>query len=949
LLFLLLAIVASALSGPVSTQAVEGVAGGRFAFTAIVGGGAASPRILLRWTATDRPSPHTSYLLKKRAATESVFTDLAIVEPLTDPIEIEALFPSPSEIRDELEALIVPDLGPTLGTAFLALRVDPLPAGQMQYQMVRNTNYGVAIADGLAYLDTDLVAGIRYFYELWGRDTESGMAIERLGKLWAIAGIDTLLPPPQGLTAVRVADLDMPPRGNFPTPADGDIDIDGDGRFDSGEFGSMRIYLMWDPGPAPGTVARLTEPTGFGFDIARIEKGALPGCPAIPPPGAVKVNEEPVISLSALGQDRAGPGEVGDMPDFFFVDDGSNTAIPPLVMGEAYCYWVVARNLLREPGELSDPAEACVPDLSTPRQVLGVTTEVLDPSSDGIRISWLPNQSDPVTLDSDSRYIDDTVTYNVYRVTVFDDLLQPPSGIPLCSVPEPELFCDDAEPAEEANRGRIYWYAVTALDTAVCGYPANESPFSAPARGVVYDETPPTIASIVPFCDPTATCPDPGTSLPLPCFRHCCTGPQCPPDLEPGDDAWCANGGATGMFPRPCDRWGYEVPDPGMPPDTMSVRLYRGSNEADFLPVEEGFYSIAEGAWVTEEEFDTRIAQRFCYRLRALDRDSNVGPVADPDVCAFAHGTAPPPRPTIIKSTLDPALGEAVIRWHAPAAESLAGFRLRVGTAGEADLSLLALLPAANDLASEESLGLDLDNDFLVEPDVILISETTGYLINLGVDLGGLRGGDGYLEHTLPADQDTLVEVASIDIAGQLSEPALTQPTPLEITLADTIPWPARDEPLAFALGIAAEPGPDPGYVELCWDQGQEAPVSGFGHPDLVAVFRSVVEGARPVAYQQRSPRLNIDLYVNVAGAPPCSIECEDDLDFKLGEFVEPVRPVCWRDHAIVSGTTYRYTVIGFSGPPVDPAAGGSGKDPAKRDEGEIEAVYGDPPVEITP
>jgi hypothetical protein len=905
--------------------------------------------VLLRWVATEAgPSSYGTFLLKRRADAEAAFTDLAVVARLDDPAAIEAVFPGGSEIRGELTGLIVPDLGPTLAAALLALRGAADPAGRMQYEMLLNTNYGVAIAEGVAYLDAAVVAGTRYAYELWGIDPASGTAVERLGKVWVKAGEDTMLPAPLALDAVRVADVDRPPLGNFPQVADGDIDLDGDGKLDGGEFGDGKIYLRWEPSADPGARDRETRPTGFGFDIYRAEKGGLAVCPPDPLAGAVKVNEQPVIPISATP-------DTDDMPDFFFVDDNSNDAIRPLVKGATYCYWLVARNLLRQGGRPSDPEEACVPDLGFPRQVRNVTAQVSVPSSDGIKISWTPNASDPVTLDGGNRYIDDTAGYNVYRFTDFQALLRPPGDfLPcaaagpltpcvLCNVGAALTSCTDPGPADEINRGKIYWYAVTAVDAAMCGNPSNESPYSAPARGVVYDETPPSIGMVVPFCDRAPS------STELPCIRDCCLGTQCPPD--PSDDRWCDAGGAPGIYPRPGDTWGYKVPPP-MPADTMSVRLYRGSKGSDFRPVEEAFFSPPDNAWVLVEEFRTRSSQKIEYRLRALDRDSNIGPLPPAPIPAYLQGTAPPPPPTIVRATLDPDLGTAVIRWHAPGAEALAGFMLRVGPKDRPRTGTFSYLPAVNDLASEITLGSDVDGDFVPEPDVIVVRRTTRCLADQGADLGGLRAPDGYLEQTVPVPEGAVVEIYAIDITGQLSAPAVATPTPLALLALDTIPWPKRSAPPAFALGaVFTDAAAD--YVELCWDRQQPVPGGGPGvHPDHVAVFRTVVEAGRPDSYQQRSPRVGIGIY-NAGGLLPggavvpalvCSDACKDDLAIKLGG-PPSGSVVCWQDFGIAPGTTYHYTVLGFGDPPPvpDPEGPPVDRDPRKRNEGEIESVYGSP------
>ncbi len=967
-----LAILAVAVS-PVALPADPPRAGGRFLFSATVGGGAIAPKVLLRWVVTEGPSPYATYLLKRRADVDAALADLATVARIDDPAVIEAIFPAGSEIRDDLMAALEPELGPTLSGRLLALRGLPDPASKMQNRMLQSANYGVAIAEGVAYLDTTVVAGTRYLYELWGIDPGSGMAVERLGKVWALAGADTRLPQPEGLEAVRVADVDLTPRGNFPEPADGDIDVDGDGKLDGGEFGDGKIYLTWKPNRDASPPDRETEPPGFGYNVLRLDKGLLAACPPSPPLlESVRVNQWPVLPISA-------PPDPKKMLDFFFVDDGSNEAIPPLTKGAKYCYWLVARDLLRQDGMPSDVKEACAPDLGVPRQVREAKAQVLDPSSDGIRISWAPNTSDPVTLDGGTRYIDDTATYRVYRFTDFKALLKPPPDPILCSV-DPSLnpcvvcsvaasltSCTDTEPASNFNRGKIYWYVVTALDTPVCDNPANESPYSAPARGVVYDETPPTINSVVPFCEPGPTCPPASGSHEIPCIRCWPCNPSqtaCPPE-DPDDDPWCAAGGSIGMFPRPCDDWGYEVRAAGPPPmdaDTMSVRLYRGAKGADFRPVEEAFLTDpADTTWDAHEKFRTRVSQKLEYRLRALDRDANIGESANPAVPAYLQGTAPPPRPTIIRSVLE-ADGDWQIRWHAPGAEALVGFLLRVGKSGDRFSALLfEILPENNALASEAMVGMDVDFDGIPSPYRIITRNATEILADK-VDLGLLLTRDpidGYFERTLSGlalEEDTVVEVYAIDVAGVLSEPATAGPVPPSF-VAVGLDWPERPAPSTFPLAADFVNAPTD-YVALCWDMGQPFPDGKrAGHPKHVAVFRALVESDpdRPESsYQQRSPRLDIDAYDKGSADPGDELDCRDcegELEALLGGPANDL--ACWRDYGIpgsgISPGTYRYTVLGFSDPPpvIDPEGPPVSSDPRKRNEGEIDTVYGSPPAEV--
>lgn len=949
--------------------------GAHLNFSATVGGGPASPRILLRWSSPDRPSAYARYLLKRRAAAEAVFTDLATLEALTDPADITALFTDPVNVEILADISSPNLLGPSYASELIARRTVADPPTRMQRELLQSTNYGVAIADGLGYLDTAVTAGTRYAYELWGIDPGTNLPVERLGKLWAEAGLNTVLPAPQGLRIVGSVDADLPPLGDFPGPGDvdrdddgildggglydvdnpprgnfpgaEDVDLDGDGRIDSGEPGNGKIFLAWDPRPALQAKDRETRVTGFGFDVYRFPKGGGP-CPPVPPPApaGLKINEFPILPTPATDP---------DIPDFIFVDDPASPGAPSVTQGVSYCYWAVARDLLRQLGQFSAPAVGCAPDLGRPRQVRRVATQVLAPSSSGVRVSWIPNRSDPVTLDPGTPYVDDTTGYHVYRFTDFGDLQKPPDPaklVPGCTgLPGTVLSCDDPFPATQ--RGKIYWYTVTATDAPVCGNAPNESPFSSPARAVVYDESGPAITKVTPFCIAPQH-PD--------CIRDCSVTPP---------SAWCHAGGASGVWPVRGDDWGYKVFPADLiddNDDTFSVRLYRGSKGADFRPVEEAsLLSPADPDFDLHEPFLPRVSQKLEYRLRALDLDSNLGLPGPAPIPAFVRGD-PPIRPTLLEATYDPTSLEVQLKWHAPGAEALAGFLVRVGPRGRRDAGTFHLLPGpatfppdGNHLFSEASvdpprLPDDVTGDSVESPYVVVIRSQTKYLADLGANLGGLREPDGYLHASLPASLADDVEIYSVDITGQLSRVSRRQVTAEDLD-PTTLDWPERDAPPAVGPLQATGLGDK---VVLCWNQPPEgrctvtrescktgadcsrlcdeeeedcAPQVCQVAPDLaprVAVFRAVVDPADPgsTSFQQRSPLIDIQDYND---GPP-HIPCQSDCRQALGPTA-----VCWEDYGVVSGRAYRYSILRFWGEP--------GPDDVLRSEGEIRSQLG--PVEV--
>ncbi len=903
-------------------QAVEREAGGAFYFSATVGAG----RVLLRWAAMDRPSPYTAFVLRRRAAADA---DLASIGPvpiqrLTDPAGIDLVFPPGSAILEDIDRFLIPGRGPTPGVALLALRSDPAPAARMQIEMLVSANYGVAIAEGLGFLDETAAPATRYLYELWGVDPAIGLTepAERLGKAWADTSQPTRIPAPLALVPVTV------PR----------------------EAGHARVFLKWDPTVSPAD--RETAASGFGFDIYRLagtnDPDAVIPDPPVPPDdpasGAIKVNSFPVVP---------NPGSDPAQPDFFFVDQpigdpDASPPVPPVAVGISYKYWAVARDLLRQHGTFSAPIQTCVPDQRVPRQVRLVKTQMVvdpNPGLSGIRITWEANASDPPAGGDEERYIDDTTAYHVYRLTDHAEVLQTPDPARRIATVAAGTSFLDTLPALPAHESATWWYTVTAVDGALCNRPANESAYSAPARGVFQDIRPPVITGAEPFCD----------SLQNPrCVRNCAS--------LGGPDPWCGACGSSGLWPVRGDTaaWGFRVRSDQTAADTWSVRIYRGFKEPDFRPISEGQLVPNIGTGVpgfrAAESFAPRMSQKTTYRLRALDKDTNVGPTMEPrgllgqPLAAFVRGD-PPPRPIVIEGTHDPAAGTLTVRWHAPGAEALAGFLVRLGPAGDPDpavsqyeyfpelpapnffseIHLDPLCPNACDVDHDGRCDLDADG---IDPADMLITDNTKQLADLiAVDpaLAGAREpATGIFRHTfagIGADglAGRVVDVAAVDITGQLSPPAR-----LSSLIADSgvPPWPRRpDPPSGFLLVSYRQPGAgDPEHVELCWDQDAPGP-----HPaETVAVFRALVENGARRGFQQRSPLLLIDAYNN----PPmsCSAGCVQRLNTLMAPD-SPTSPVCWEDFGVSTGASYEYVVVGFKGPPqiLDD----------QRNEREVRAVFG--------
>jgi hypothetical protein len=390
----------------------------------------------------------------------------------------------------------------------------------------------------------------------------------------------------------------------------------------------------------------------------------------------------------------------------------------------------------------------------------------------------------------------------------------------------------------------------------------------------------------------------------------------------------------------------------------FGTRLYRGLKPAEFRPaefrpVEEAFLTteiVGGQPWAgfkTRETFLSRASQKIEYRLRALDRDSNLGPSREPagragqPMPAFVPGLRPAP-PVIAGDVHDPAAGTRTVTWHAPGVNALAGFILRLGPEDEAGAGTFRYLPQGN-LYSETSLPPTADPD-LCDPDHdgridydgdgpdpkdVLITDTTGYLADLvAADpaLGGIRDPlTGRFTYTfLPGDPDLDLEVRSVDIAGLVSDPA----TRSHLTAGDPnvrLPWPNRPAPPpATPLRTIRTSDAAGGYTELCWNQPS-------GDPFYVAAFRAVVEGGVARGLQQVSPLLEIAGYLDRGG--PNELPCNSTCSMLLPD-PDPANVACFRDYGASSASSHLYTVVGFRGPPAPGQIG-------DRDEREVQAVFG--------
>lgn len=435
--------------------------------------------VLLRWVSFDGSIPVDTYSIYRKAGDANSAQPMELVSVtgrLRNAPLIRSIFEQPAvdrakvNLQEMLASMLdEPVTDDTFVDQLLTILDGDTSCDQCEFRarMLVNANYGVAIVQGLGYLD--LVTPQTYTYELRTSQGAGGADGLVLGRVTIDATQPTKLAAPQQPTRV-----DVP-----------------------GERGNLKIFLNWDFSPA----LRDQRQAFFGYNVYRGD-GDLSGqdFKTLMSQGQLKkINRAPVLppSQNALGTEPE--------DKYVFVDDNmvlekSGPVGTPFEAGKTYTYWAAPIDLLGQEGEASPPVTATVKDQSAPEVPRGLSTQVADVSgAKRIVLTW-------------DRNTDDAAGYRVYRFREWDHVgkkgpFPPVNGVAegyITDVPQPasdKPFFLDTTINITQNENEAYWYCVSAFDAA-----GNESALSPPFRGVIFDKEPPGAPPFVDVCTVLSFC-----------------------------------------------------------------------------------------------------------------------------------------------------------------------------------------------------------------------------------------------------------------------------------------------------------------------------------------------------------------------------------------------------------------------------------------------------------
>ncbi|MCH7225791.1 hypothetical protein [Haloferula sp. A504] len=313
---------------------------------------------------------------------------------------------------------------------------------------------------------------------------------------------------------------------------------------DESASGHLNAKIRWG---IPDDLARKTALT-YGFNLYRLDRAFAEGAgyhttPPAPaamtalltsnPAEAALVNRVPLMPIANLS-----PVEAADLvadPDTAFITDDRgvmlDNATTPFNDGDAFYYFVAARDILGRPGTISDGTLVTICDRQRPQPPIRARVAHIHdgsaPVTDFLRVSWEgPRDGDAPDF------------YYVYRWENPAQMLQAAhpfvpadhrvSGvIPHDPAVTRYSFDDNGSGAPQlvpggyrttGDDGKTYWYSVRAVKNTACGplYSGNSSP----AWGVLRDRIGPNAAGassvVATRSFPEVTHNDPYTRNPLP-------------------------------------------------------------------------------------------------------------------------------------------------------------------------------------------------------------------------------------------------------------------------------------------------------------------------------------------------------------------------------------------------------------------------------------------------
>ncbi|MFH1739226.1 MAG: hypothetical protein ABIH23_09475 [bacterium] len=488
---LLLSVAISALLGAVprcaGQQSVD--RSGPIFFVGLVGEHPSADRkVLLRWYSASGEIPFTAFSLYRKPGAPhdpGSFSKLAITGKLRNIPLIRSIFERPGEeeiFEDILDVLnAMSDVEITKNTYVQRLLEmlgsedccqETCDACTARAALLAESNYGVAIVQGLGYLD--IVPSGTYTYEL---RTTTGQVQDDLliGRITIDASTITRLPPPEKCEEVEIG----------------------------GIRGDRKVFLRWDISPDLAD----KMPLNFGFNVYRYNGFPAAGDTfhSLEMTGLLtKVNRLPIMLNSKENKERP-EEEQYDFVDDNLSFDAAGRLGTHFNIGDQLTYWVAARDLLGRHGIPTDPVRVIVQDRRAPAIPRGLRAiEERIGSNRRIVLEWNSNADG------------DTVAYRLYRYKYYHHFGRPgpfdededgdgtpeytytiPEGL-IAAVPEPTSATAayrDTQVGLPDDEGRAYWYCVAAVDAA-----GNRSPLSVPVRGVLFDRNAPDPPKTIQIC-----------------------------------------------------------------------------------------------------------------------------------------------------------------------------------------------------------------------------------------------------------------------------------------------------------------------------------------------------------------------------------------------------------------------------------------------------------------
>ena len=460
--------------------------GGPIFFAGLVGQGAsARAKVLLRWYSVDDEIPFQTFSVYRKpggTASAGAFVKITETQTLRNVSLIRSIFERPGEeeiYADILDQLQATSDGVVDPSNYVYRLLEILDGGGdcdscgPRAKLLTHSNYGVAIVEGLGYLDR--VAPGTYTYEL-RTGAAPGADDIIIGRITIDASVATKLPAPLQPEEVKI----------------------------DGIRGDRKVFLKWER----SADLMKAVPLNFGFNVYRLNRHLNSGdtFDLLYNAGSLeKINRLPLVLNNATSSGRSADEQYDFVDDNLSFDKAGRLGTP-FTVGDELTYWVAARDLLGQNGEASDPIEITVEDRKAPPVPKGLTT-----MEDRVG----PNRR--ITLEWNSNRDGDTIAYEIFRYKYYHHVGR--VGAPfeddaeltytvteglVTAVPEAAAFKTryrDGDIVLPDDEGRAYWYCVRALDAA-----GNASGLSQPARGVLFDREAPAPPTRIKICTTRYEC-----------------------------------------------------------------------------------------------------------------------------------------------------------------------------------------------------------------------------------------------------------------------------------------------------------------------------------------------------------------------------------------------------------------------------------------------------------